>query len=512
MTAVAGSAALAPDNTVHGNTKNDMTRERGPAPNPQNREEMEVLRSHLDSYEYKTSRSRSSLPPNTPTGFPRPSFEATAASWNKNLPSSVLSTDSRYGALEGQNASSTLSNMPDGGTRSNEEESRDEVNDHQLYRHYESDQNSRDRYLDGQAGFDGPDEGPTSPTQLRSADSESTVDEEDIRRAAERRGIAPEVVEVLISQSSSKIRRASLKGVESLPPLNDHSPSHEAPIDSDTCRPASTRYLSKDIGLESHSYYDQGTSWDSTAHEHSEPQYHADDGYPPDPSPRQSQAILSALQENAADITQNRHASTQNIPGIPDLPEGATEEELNLLNRFIEVAASNFDGKKLSADSEKRVRAAAVKVGLSQKFVDQLLEQANANNEARQAQLQQNFSVPTEVDATDDQETRDDASTYYTHDMTQFTRRARKRVRDVGCNAWEQWDNLTNLVRGWANCGALGDVHHEDEDDDASSISSTEDPYRDELTRKLRKGQRGKAKKKRTSQHQKSQSERRGYV
>ena len=465
--------------------------------------DIEVLSSYLNSYEYESKNHRSSLPPDTPTGIPRPSFASKRSPGSHYPPRS----SHQYGSMDVKNSSSTLSDILHGNVAPIEEEDRDDRN----YQNYAPDLNSRDRYLDTQPGFDEPDQGPTSPTQLRSADSESTVDEEDIRRAAERRGISPDVVEVLISQSNSKIRRAPLKGPEEAPPLQDHSPSHEAPIDSDTCRPASARHLRKAAGPDSFSGYEQGTSWDSIAQGEAQGQYYEDYAYAyaPDPSPREAQVILAALQENAADATQNRRSS---IPGMPELPEGATEEELNLLNRFIEVAAGNFEGKKLSADSEKRVRAAAEKVGLSQKFVDQLLVQANANNEARQQN--QNSPVPSEVDAIEEQ-TRDDASTYYTYERSQFTRSAKKRARDVGCNALEQWDYLSALVRGWANCGNPADVHHEDEEDDAddgSSISSSDDPYRDELTRKLRKAQKRKTKKKEKKKQRKSHPERRGFV
>ncbi len=66
-----------------------------------------------------------------------------------------------------------------------------------------------------------------------------------------------------------------------------------------------------------------------------------------------------------------------------DAPEGATEEELKLLNHFIEVASSNFNGNTLSADSEARVRSAALKVGLTSKFVDQLLNQTMSEREEK---------------------------------------------------------------------------------------------------------------------------------
>jgi hypothetical protein len=156
--------------------------------------------------------------------------------------------------------------------------------------------------------------------------------------------------------------------------------------------------------------------------------------------------------------------------GMPELPEGATEEELKLLNRFIEVAASNFEGKKLSSDSEARVRLAALKVGLSEKFVDQLLEQAQAQNDkqAIKAPLSTiggahgEYQVPQSPD-NNAGTIGDGETTFYTVDLTRATKR-RKKATDAtaaGCNVWE---NIQKNIKYWTNinCG-----------DDGSSISST---------------------------------------
>jgi hypothetical protein len=332
------------------------------------------------------------------------------------------------------------------------------------------------------------------------------VDEDDFRRAAERRGLSPDLVEVLISRSNNKIRRAPLKGVDELPHLGDNYRHHEVPIDSDTCQPASARHLRKDVGPDPY-VFEQEASWNDTADDDYDNVANPPDCPPPDPSPGEPQAILAALQQSAAEAYYNRRASLQSMPGMPELPEGASEEELNLLNRFIEVAASNFDGKKLSAESEKRVRAAAEKVGLSQKFVDQLLEQANANNQARNKVIEEESPVPSVGVPTSP--LYDDQSTYYTNDKTQFTKRSSKRPRDVGCNPWESLEQLSNMVRQWANCGATGDVHEEEEDDgdrdDGSTIES-DDRFRDELTKKLQRARR------KSKKHRTRKSAQRGFV
>lgn len=346
----------------------------------------------------------------------------------------------------------------------------------------------RDSYL-SEPDFESNNQEPTSPTQLRSADSESTFDEEDLRREAERRGISQDLVDVVLDKTGGKIRRAPLKVGGQIQQRCSDQHCFDAPIDSDTCRPASARHLQKDIGPAGN---DPQVSWGTIADNSTNVPKNppAPDCPPQDPSPRQAQAIMAAIYGDQMLPYGDQDFNSHELSGMGVLPDGISDEELKLLNRFIEVASTNFDGKKLSPESEIRVREAAEKVGLSQKFVDQLLQQANANNAGPNYG---NFPVPAVGVPTSPM--FDDQSTYVTNDnMTRSTntRRRKRSERDVSCNAWEQWDYLTNLVRGWTNCGAPGDVHPSDDEDDASSISS--DGFTNELTRKLRKAQRKKRK------------------
>jgi hypothetical protein len=293
----------------------------------------------------------------------------------------------------------------------------------------------------------------TSPTQLRSKDSESTVDEAEVREAARRSGIPSDVVDVILGQAH-RVKRAPLKGGGPV------ALDHHASIDSDTCQPASARHLRKEAGptpsgeqpaikLKSFHTIEGEDKCNFEARTNLLTKFAAIPCARKDPSPTARRSVSPS----------NRRAS---VGSIPELPEGASEEELKLLNRFIEVAASNFDGKKLSADSESRVRAAALKVGLSEKFVDQLLEQARANNEKDAA----NAPVST-VGVPHSPVTRGDGSGYYTVDLTRATKRTRKTATDgteVGCQAWE---NITSTLKSWANCGGGGGGG-----DDGSSISS----------------------------------------
>ena len=338
---------------------------------------------------------------------------------------------------------------------------------------------SREIYLDDPS-FEHGQHDPTSPTQLRSADSESTIDEEDLRRAAERRGFSQELVDAVLEQRSSKIRRAPLKGASAILPASYQN--HEAPIDSDTCQPASPRYLQKVIGPDGN---DPTISWGAIENEEEYTDL-VSGCLPKDPSPRQvQQALLATVRGTESHGYQSQVTFSHQNPEVRELfQEDISDEDLKLLNRFVEVASINFDGKRLSPESEQRVRAAAAKVGLSQKFVDQLLQQANANNTTQYSAG--NFSLAAV--GVSSPALSDDQSTYVTNDQTRSTKPKRRKKRskeDVGCDAWQQWENLSNLVRGWANCGAPGNVHHSD--DDASSISSI--GYTDELNRKLHKAQ-----------------------
>lgn len=458
-------------------------------------QDLKVLNKFLDSYQHESRQKN--FHPHTPTEVARPHQKVSFSEAKKPA------ADHLANPIPLARSSSTLSGILMVDTAPSDDDEDVALNVNHPYDHHDPQNRESEGYLDTQPDFDETMEGPTSPTQLRSSESESTVDEEELRQAAERRGISPDVVEVLINQSrQKKALRAPLKG--GLPP-----------IDSDTCQPASARHLRKDVGPTAASYNELmqysgawGEAVDSrNEHEASERRTSAM-ANPRDPSPTAAQAIIAALHENAMETQALRRASMQSVPGMPELPEGATEEELNLLNRFIEVAASNFDGKKLSADSERRVRAAALKVGLSQKFVDQLLEQANIKNESGKEEYApvSTVGVPTSPDNT---RTAGDASTYYTHDMTQFTRKTKKEPEEAGCSVWEQLDSLAETIRGWANCGGTTTVspnekrneeNHNSHDDDGSSISSVpSDPFRDELTKKFLSAQRQKHKKSKKS-------------
>ena len=283
----------------------------------------------------------------------------------------------------------------------------------------------------------------------------------------------------MLDQTSSKIRRAPLKGASAIPAARYQE--YEAPIDSDTCQPASPRYHQKEIGPDGN---DPAISWGAIESDgdYSDPNPSC---LRQDPSPRQAQAILAAIQGTEVYWHQSQGRFSQPNPELRELiPEGISDEDLKLLNRFVEVASINFDGKRLSPESEQRVRAAAAKVGLSQKFVDQLLQQATENNTT--SYPAGNFPIP--VGGVASPTLSDDQSTYVTNDQGRPTtpRRRKKRSKeDVGCDAWWQWDNLSSMVRGWADCGAPGNVHNSD--DDATSISSI--GYTDESAHKLHKAQ-----------------------
>jgi hypothetical protein len=168
----------------------------------------------------------------------------------------------------------------------------------------------------------------------------------------------------------------------------------------------------------------------------------------------------------------------QSIGEQPDIPEGATNEELTLLNRFIEVASGNFGGNKLSAESEARVRSAALKVGLTPKFIDQLMRQHeqrdpsdNVNNPFDFMDSQQELhqyhdyppSVPPSVPAYGGE-----ASTYYSVDVTRTTKQTKKtEASEAGCSVW---DTISKNV-GYALAKTCG-IKNPMGKDDGSSISS----------------------------------------
>jgi hypothetical protein len=208
---------------------------------------------------------------------------------------------------------------------------------------------------------------------------------------------------------------------------------------------------------------------------------------------------------------------------MTEAPEGATKEELNLLNHFIDVASSNFGGNSLSAESESRVRSAALKVGLTSKFVDQLLYQTMKKKENPDSGLtfispqQRPSSFELHQLSFHDQENNDkynplmhqhggsnavlndyggNDETYYTADYSRTIEKERRhRSSTNDCNIWESLGkNLGFLASMTARtCGVK---YHHGRDDDSSVVStiSWEDnntgspKARKSRSRRLRKG------------------------
>ena len=253
---------------------------------------------------------------------------------------------------------------------------------------------------------------PMSPTALRSKDSETSAGENMILRGAN--------VEKNNSSSFNK----------------------KAPVDSDTCRPASARHLNKDVGPLPSREDPENKSIDPCLTVQCgamSPRQATRD--PPSADPLSSKSLTPAGEPN-------------------ELPEGATEEEIRLLNRFIEVASGNFDGKKLSAQSELRVRSAASKVGLSERFVDQLLEQGQSANKEDGSKVPA-FTVGEEG-GYQRPESGDDGYTYYTVDLTGARGQSKPDTDNTGGGCAPMWDNFTKSLKAWTTCG-----------DDGSSVSST---------------------------------------
>lgn len=179
-------------------------------------------------------------------------------------------------------------------------------------------------------------------------------------------------------------------------------------------------------------------------------------------------------------------------------PEGATEEELKLLNHFIEVASSNFNGNTLSADSEARVRSAALKVGLTSTFVDQLLNQTMKEKEEKKSprlsfipfenpppsyESEQSNHVQNSYHTYPSQSTSYTANDYDdngTNDGIEHisgrTARERRRHEDPpdACNAW---DGLVQAIGFFASSAAKAcgmDYHNRRDDESVVSALSWE--------------------------------------
>ena len=218
----------------------------------------------------------------------------------------------------------------------------------------------------------------------------------------------------------------------------------------------------------------------TTAHSDDPQSYHM--GLKPDPLPDPSPKGNGKLSPEGTVFTGPVDSA--------DAPEGATEEELKLLNHFIEVASSNFNGNTLSADSEARVRSAALKVGLTSTFVDQLLNQTKTEKEEKKSprlsfipfenpppsyESEQSNHVQNSYHTYPSQSTSYTANDYDdngTNDGIEHisgrTARERRRHEDPpdACNAW---DGLVQAIGFFASSAvkACGMDYHNRRDDES---------------------------------------------
>jgi hypothetical protein len=165
------------------------------------------------------------------------------------------------------------------------------------------------------------------------------------------------------------------------------------------------------------------------------------------------------------DLSPTHFRSPENVSEASEdqEPEGATEEEIKLLNRFIEVAASNFDGKRLSAESETRVRAAALKVGLSEVFVDQLIQQANEeNSKYKQFEPRSTRSYVQKHPYTPN--TQASSRSFEISRAQKEARKANAAAETTFASGCQFWESLTQNLTYWTK-PICGDVL-----DDASSV------------------------------------------
>jgi hypothetical protein len=477
-------------------------------------DEIDSLKDFLHGYEYDANTERKhSLSPPTVLGNNR-SRNANSQHYSK-MQQRNYAMD-----LESKESSSSLSNILQVDTASTEED--DDVG---LNSPHEIDWPS-ERASSQNRGIV-----PSSPTAFRSSDSaEDEVDEAEIRAAAKQNGIPDPVIEILIRQSKEAQRRDHQVG-QTLTGI--------AKYDSDTGLPASTRHLynssNQTLG------FNTGRTWDTVEEDkcdwpvpapnkvlQSSPctnfanQNYGKDLLRPDPSPvaglgrTRSSTPVPAGVYGMDPISQQGYTATE-------VPEGTTSEDLKLLNSFIEVASGNFGGNKLSAESESRVRAAAFKIGLTPKFVDQILKQqqekSNSNpndpftyekpseslqqpppayhNYYGQPQRPQTYhpdpsSAPYGYGG---EETYvGETSTYYSADMTRTTKRTKKTEENEGCNAWDTWETIrSNIGLALAKaCGTNTNTNGDDGSSISSAVSWDENAKGPKKHRRRRRSERGK--------------------
>eukprot|EP00980_Cylindrotheca_fusiformis_P028391 scaffold22596_cov131-Cylindrotheca_fusiformis.AAC.20 len=165
---------------------------------------------------------------------------------------------------------------------------------------------------------------------------------------------------------------------------------------------------------------------------------------------------------------------------IPDeIPEGVSQDDVKLLHRFIQLSSSDTLGRPLSADAEARVRAAAIKVGLAEVVIDQMLLQARWRREQNQQQAevyhQYHHGMPPIQVVENSDGHKFPSSPCVTHqssvhenkDYRQHWRR--HRAPDPYCyDTCTILGNLKENLMHWANCNRGGSF-----DDDASNVSAS---------------------------------------
>ena len=222
----------------------------------------------------------------------------------------------------------------------------------------------------------------------------------------------------------------------------------------------------------------------------------------PDPSPKGDRRMIDA---------------TPRLNNKTEAPEGATKEELNLLNQFIDVASTNFGGNTLSKESESRVRTAASKVGLTSKFVDQLLNQTMKKKEDSDSFLtfttpnQRTNSYELQQSSFSNQENKHNiqSHSFHEHGLSSFARNdyggenetintddcyrptrkngTRYENTTANCNIWESVGKNIGII---ANLTArvCGVKYGGGRDDDSSVVSAIS--WEDDINRSSKAGKR----------------------
>ncbi|KAL3906169.1 MAG: hypothetical protein SGILL_009380, partial [Bacillariaceae sp.] len=448
----------------------------------------EALNVFLQAYDHDemTERDTQRLPP-TPSGLDRPDTSGAFQPRNRQH-----QQKQKYGDLEIKESSSTLSNLLKVDTASTDDDdiglnSPSEVD-------WPSNRNERSQHS-------------SKPYSQDNVDA-IEADEAEIRAAARQNGIPSPVIEILIRQSREANNRdprvaQALTGI--------------AKYDSDTGRPASTRHLhpSPHQPLS----FNTGRTWDAVDAEKCEwpttevkqalqespcarlEDQVAYDFSRPDPTPVAGSSAVSRRAMASAQMG-GHHMDAPTSQGLhfQEGSQGPSGEDLTLLNRFIEVSSGNFGGNKLSAESESRVRTAALKIGLTPKFVDQLLKQQEQDAPdpfTYVASTPQGIHPPPPSQHQYPAQTQynphfqagaspapyvyggdpyvGETSTYYSADMTRETRRTKKtEASDDGCNVWDTWEAMrTNL--GFALAKVCATTTNGDDESSISSRGSLEE-------------------------------------